>query len=80
MDTLDDFLRSHVWNSIIKKELQNRYDVTLRQLLTPLHERPKPYSDELLRGKLEELRFMLSNWQQTLEESAANLRLNQEGI
>jgi hypothetical protein len=80
MDTLDDFLRSHVWNAIIKKELQNRYDVALRQLLTAPTERPKGYSDDHIRGRIEELNFMLTNWQQTLEESAANLRLNQEGI
>jgi hypothetical protein len=80
METLEDFLRSRVWTEIIKKELQSRYDITLKQLLTPAAERSKEYSDEYLRGRLVELRFMLENWQQALEESAANLRLGQEGI
>ena len=78
IDQLKLLLSTDGWNLVMKPAIENRIRLRIKSLVLHPSERPEEdRDDQALRGKIQELEWMLVSWANTVQVFEHNQRLDE---
>jgi len=78
-DKLQLLLSTTGWNEVMKPALENRVRQAIHSLILPAAQRAEEdRNDETLRARIEELTWMLTQWQKEIDVNRHNRQLEEE--